>query len=246
VKRSKASRRGRRAGFTLIELLAALVIGAVVLVGIGALVRTVGLSFDRGTRAVGKAERVLLAVQRLGADFASVRYLLRQKEPGPALAALFTGRADGAVFVTAGHIAIGTRDDELVFLQVEETADGARLVRRRAAFLGVRVPLEHIVPGDPVVLLEGPLALSFAYSADTAPPLKWTDRWADEARPPRRVRLIARDRTTGADLLPPIVFAIRADAPPSCAAAEATATCIPAMAAASNPAPPPSAAEPVR
>jgi general secretion pathway protein J len=245
VRRRPSSRIGR-AGFTLVELLAALVIGAVVLVGIGALVRTVGLSFDRGTRAVANAERVLLAVQRLSADFASVRYLLRQKEPGPALAALFTGRADGAVFVTAGHAAVGTRDDELVVLQVEETAGGARLVRRRAAFPGVRAPLEGIVPGDPVVLLEGPLTLSFAYSADTALPLKWTDRWADEREPPRRARLIARDRTTGADLLPPIVFTIRADAPPSCAAAEATATCIPAIAALLKPAPAPSTAEPVR
>jgi general secretion pathway protein J len=245
VRRPQSSR-SRCAGFTLVELLAALVIGAVVLVGIGALVRTVGLSFDRGTRAVANAERVLLAVQRLAADFASVRYLLRQKEPGPALAALFTGRADGAVFVTAGHIAVGTRDDEIVFLQVEETADGARLVRRRAAFPGARVPLDGIVPGDPVVLLEGPLALSFAIAADTSLPPKWVDRWIDEAEPPRRVRLIARDRTTGADLLPPIVFTIRADAPPSCAAAEATATCIPAIAALLKPAPAPSTAEPVR
>lgn len=238
-------RRGRatRAGFTLVELLAALVIGAVVLVGIGALVRTVGLSFDRGTRAVASAERILLAVQRLSADFASVRYVVRQKEPGPGLAMLFSGRPDGAVFVTAGHAAIGRRDDEVVFLQVEAVGDTTRLVRRRAAFPGIRVPLDGIAPGDPVVLLEGRLALSFAYAADGPLPLKWVDRWIDQPEPPRRVRLIAQDRTTGADLLPAAVFPIRADAPASCAASEATATCIPAAAAAIKPAPPAGAAE---
>lgn len=234
-----------RAGFTLVELLAALAIGSVVLVGIAALVRTVGLSFDRGTRAVANAERVLLAVQRLSADFASVRYLLRQKEPGPALAALFSGRPDEVVLVTAGHVAIGRRDDELLFLQVEQAGETARLVRRRAPFPGPRAPLDGIVPGDPVVLLEGPLALSFAFSADTSLPLTWTDRWADRAEPPRRVRLIARDRASGADLLPPLIFTIRADAPPSCAGPDATATCVPAVAAL-KPAPAGSTGEPAR
>ena len=131
---------GKRAGFTLVELLAALAIGAVVLVGIAALVRTVGLSFDRGTRAVANAERVLLAVQRLSADFASVRYLLRQKEPGPALAAMFSGRPDEVVLVTAGHVAIGRRDDELLFLQVEQAGETARLVRRRRRSRGLVCP----------------------------------------------------------------------------------------------------------
>lgn len=236
---------GKRAGFTLVELLAALAIGAVVLVGIAALVRTVGLSFDRGTRGVANAERVLLAVQRLSADFASVRYLLRQKEPGTALAALFSGRPDEVVIVTAGHVAIGRRDDELLFLQVEQAGETARLVRRRTPFPGARVPLDGIVPGDPVVLLEGPLTLSFAFSADTSLPLTWTDRWADRAEPPRRVRLIARDRASGADLLPPLIFTIRADAPPSCAAPDATATCVPAVAAL-KPAPAGSTGEPTR
>lgn len=234
---------GPRAGFTLIELLAALVIGAVVLVGIAALVRTVGLSFDRGTHTVADAERVLLAVQRLSADFASARYVLRQKDSGPALTALFTGRPDRAAFVTAGHAAIGTREDEVVFLQVEEAGDTARLVRRRAAFPGVRASFPSMAPGDPVVLLEGRLVMAFAFSGDASFPPKWVDRWADESEPPRRVRLIVRDRTSGADLLPPTVFAIRADAPPSCSAPEATATCIPAIAAALKP-PASSTAEP--
>jgi general secretion pathway protein J len=225
---------GARAGFTLVELLAALVIGAVVLVGIAALVRTVGLSFDRGTHNVANAERVLLAVQRLSADFASARYVLRQKDSGPALTALFTGRADGVAFVTAGHAAIGTRDDEVVFLQVEEAGDTARLVRRRTTFPGVRASFASMAPRDPVVLLEGRLVMAFAFSGDASPP-KWVDRWADETEPPRRVRLMVRDRTSGADLLPPTVFAIRADAPPSCSAPEATATCIPAIAAALKP-----------
>jgi hypothetical protein len=109
----------------------------------------------------------------------------------------------------------------------------------------VRAPLEGIVPGDPVVLLEGPLALSFAFSADASLPLKWTDRWTDEAEPPRRVRLIARDRASGVDLLPPLIFTIRADAPPSCAAPDATATCIPAVAAL-KPAPAANTGEPAR
>lgn len=217
-----------QAGFTLVELLAALAIAIVVLVGIAGLIRNVGLSFERGTRGVADAERLLLAVGRLAADFGSARFILRRKEPG-AVAALFTGRPDAVVFVTAGHPAIGTRDEEMVFLKIEDLGDTARLVRRRAVFPGLRAPLDAVVPDDPVVLLEGPAELAFAFAADspTGPP-RWTDRWIDEALPPRRVRLIIRNRAGGADLLAPVVFSIRADAPPSCAASGATA-CLPAV-----------------
>ena len=238
---ARGSRTATEAGFTLIEMLAALAIGAVVIAAMAGLIRTVGLSFERGTRGVASAERVLLAVERLAADFGSARFILRLDAGSGTQAALFTGARDKAIFVTAGHAAIGERDDEMVFLTVEGDRDTTQLVRRRAAFPGAGAPLAKIVPGDPVVLLEGPIDVGFAF-ADAAPGQapRWSATWINQPQPPRQVRLIVRDRVSGADVLAPTVFAIRADAPGTCAVADATPACVApsAGAPAAAPAPP--------
>src|SRR5262245_48784758 len=57
-------------GFTLIETLAALAITAVILVALAGLVHDIVLGFDRGTRTITVADRLVLAVERLGGDFA--------------------------------------------------------------------------------------------------------------------------------------------------------------------------------
>ena len=215
----------RQAGFTLIELLAALAVGAVVLAGLAGLVRNVGLTFERGTRGVGNAERVLLAVERLAADFASARFIVHVDDAGrPAV--LFDGDPERVVFVTAGHAAIGPRRDEVVAFAIEREGGLTRLVRRRAPFSGPRAGLARVVPADPVVLLEGQLALRFAFAASASDgKTQWTDRWVERAALPRQVRLLARDPGSGADLLAPAVLSIRADAPASCAL-EASVACI--------------------
>ena len=60
-------------GFTLVEVLAAFAIGAVIIAACAALIHNVVLNFDRGTRTVDVAERFVLAIDRLSADFASAR-----------------------------------------------------------------------------------------------------------------------------------------------------------------------------
>lgn len=213
-------------GFTLVELLAALAVGAVVLAAIAALIRNVGLSFERGTRGVSDAERVLLAVDRLAADFASARFIARQDDPATAAATLFSGQPDSVAFVTAGHVAAGTREDEFVFLSVERSGATSRLVRRRAPFVGAGAPLAGVTPRDPVVMLEGQLELRFAYATGATPP-KWVDRWVNEAQLPRQVRLVAGERAGNAGVLSGAVFTIRADAPASCAQAAGVGACFP-------------------
>src|SRR5215813_13930487 len=69
--------RGRRGGFTLIEVLAALAIACVIIIATAALIRDVAFHFDRGARGVGEAERLMLAVERLSADFGSARVVPR-------------------------------------------------------------------------------------------------------------------------------------------------------------------------
>ena len=214
---------GAREGFTILELLASLAIGSVVLAATAGLIRNVGGSFDLGARGAANVERLLLAVERLSGDFAAARFVLRPMNKGGG--ALFVGEPARVLFVTAGRSASGA-DEEVVSLEVQEAGDVARLVRRRAPWAGPLVGFEDVQPADPVVLLEGPLVIRFAFTDEPAAAgLSWSQTWS-APRLPRYVRLLLRDRGTGADLLPTAPFALRADAPAACAFPGANGTCI--------------------
>jgi len=222
---------GARDGFTLIEVVAALAIASVIIMATAALIHDVALHFDRGTRGVGEAERLMLAVERLTADFGSARFVARRTDNGTAVA--FTGeQGDGdkpakVVFVGAAGVASAPPGDELVVLTVEQEDKVMRLVRRRAAWPGPRTRFEDIAPQDPVVLIEGKLDITFVFGRLTPDRgLAWYSSWVGEAALPRFVRLILRDRATGNDLLGEADFVVRANAPASCGRATAAVSCL--------------------
>jgi prepilin-type N-terminal cleavage/methylation domain-containing protein len=219
-------------GFTLVEVLAALAIASVIIMASTALIHNVALFFDRGTRGVTEAERLMLAVERLAGDFSSARFISRRTEEGAAAAA-FAGepasseRPASIIFVGAGRAASGSRDDDLISLMVEEDGEVRRLVRRRATWPGPRARFEDVTPQDPVVLIEGKLDISFVFGRVTPDGgLAWYASWAGEWVLPRYVRLILRDRATGADLLGEADFVIRANAPAACGRSDAAVACL--------------------
>jgi prepilin-type N-terminal cleavage/methylation domain-containing protein len=219
-------------GFTLIEVLAALAIASVIIVASAALIRNVALFFDRGTRGVTEAERLMLAVERLAGDFSSARFVSRKTDDG--VAAAFAAeqasseRPASIVFVGAGRSVSGARaDDDLISLTVEEDGEVRRLVRRRATWPGPRTRFEDETLQDPVVLIEGKLDISFGFGRVTPDgALTWYANWAGEWVLPRYVRLILRDRATGADLLGEADFVVRADAPATCGRTDAALSCL--------------------
>jgi prepilin-type N-terminal cleavage/methylation domain-containing protein len=223
--------RGGCDGFTLVEALAALAIASVIMIASAALIRNVALFFDRGTRGASETERLMLAVGRLAGDFASARFVPRRTEEGAAIA-FAAEPASGErpiriVFVSAGGIAPMSREDELVSLTVEQDGELRRLVRRRAVWPGPRAHFEDVTPQDPVVLIEGKLDMSFVFGRVTPDgALAWYASWAGEWVLPRYVRLILRDRATGADLLGEAAFVVRADAPAACGRSEADPACL--------------------
>jgi len=213
-------------GFTLIEVLAALAIASVIIMASAALVHNVALFFDRGTRQVTEAERLMLAVERLAGDFGSARFASRKAQVGGPAAA-FAGEAGNISFIGAGRAASGSLDDDLINLRVEQEGEISRLVRRRAPWPGPPAGFEDVAPKDPVVLLEGRLDISFVFGR-FAPngALAWQTNWAGEKVLPHYVRLNLRDRTTGVNLLGEADFVIRANAPAACGQADAVISCL--------------------
>jgi len=226
-------------GFTLIEVLAALAIASVIIMASTALIHNVALFFDRGTRGVSQAERLMLAVERLAGDFSSARFVSQRTEAGT-LRSAFAGESASVVFVGAGRAASGSLDDDLISLVVEHDGEVSRLVRRRTAWPGPRARFEDLTPKDPVVLIEGKFDISFMFgrfAPDGA--LAWNASWTDESLLPQYVRLNLRDHITGANPLGEADFVIRANAPAACAQADAAVACLSAATSAQRTAPVP-------
>lgn len=218
--------RGGCDGFTLIEVLAALAIASVIIMASAALIHNVALFFDRGTRSVTEAERLMLAVERLAGDFSSARFVTRRTERGTGAVA-FAGELARIIFVGAGRAASGSLDDDLLSLAVEQDGEVSRLVRRRVTWPGPRARFEDVTLKDPVVLIEGKLDISFIFGR-VAPDgaLAWSTSWAGEGALPQYVRLNLLDRATGANLVGEADFVIRANAPAACGKADAAVACL--------------------
>jgi general secretion pathway protein J len=220
-----------QSGFTLIETIAAFAIGSVVILASAAVLHNVVFSFDRGTSRVANGERLAVAAERLATDIGSAGFVL-QKTSANALAA-FTGTPTRIVFISLDGADAGLRRDdeqpgqEVVSLTAEAAGDTTQIVRRRAPWPGPRTPFDAVALKDDVILLQGTFDAAFSFArvgSDGA--LSWVDSWSSEPTLPRLVKLTLRDQATGGDLLGGAEFAIRADAPALCAAADAGLECL--------------------
>jgi prepilin-type N-terminal cleavage/methylation domain-containing protein len=224
----------RESGFTLIEVLAALAITSVIIMSTAALMWNVTLFFDHGARSVSEADRLVLAEDRLAADFSATRFAQRLTASGGATAA-FIGQPAKVLFVSGDVVSTSPQEEEVVALNVEHSEDITQLVRRRAAWLGPRTQLEGIVAKDPVVLIEGRIDVRFKFAKVALDgTLSWQDYWSDELTLPRFVQMIVRSRETGTDLLSGAEFVVRTNSPPSCVTEDASAACLVPAAAQSN------------
>lgn len=221
-----------QSGFTLIEMVAAFAIASVIIFAAAALLHNIALSFDRGTGRVAGGERLAVAAQRLAADVAAAGYVLQKARAG--IVPAFAGAPDRVVFIsfqgypaTAGWIAPHSVGRQVVSLTVEAAGDDSQIVRRRAAWPGPRAPFQDAALGDDVVLLKGAFDAAFKFArAMPDGTLSWVDSWTGEQTMPRLVKLAIRDRASGVDLLGGAEFALRADAPPACAIADANSDCL--------------------
>jgi general secretion pathway protein J len=206
------ARRARsEAGFTLIEALVALALTGLVLSVLATLTAQWFPNWNRGIDRIQHSELIGLAMQRIAADLAAAEYVPANRETKKPL---FEGSALSVTFVRTAlgpNAAIG-----LDMVRIGEATDRGHLVtlRSRASFVplppGATVS-EQVHLSAPVVLLQPPLRLSFAYAG---PDQVFRDSWLNADKLPSAIMLTVRD-SSGAVLSASTVTPVHIDAPAS-------------------------------
>lgn len=178
------------AGFTMFEALVAIALMGLVM---GMLASVTGAwlpSWNRGLLQTQRNEQVTVALDRLAADLSAAEFVMANRA---STAALFRGDESSVTFVRS---ALGPNNRSgLEIVRIAEVTDrnGRVLVRTRAPFalLPSGDPAIDPIPfADPVVLLRGPLRISFAYAG---PRGGWSGNWPTWAGLPAVVRFDLHD-----------------------------------------------------
>ena len=206
------ARRARsQAGFTLIEALVALALTGLVLSVLATLTAQWFPNWNRGIDRIQHSELIGIAMQRIAADLAAAEYVPANRETKKPL---FEGSALSVTFVRTAlgpNAGIG-----LDVVRIGEATDRSHLVtlRSRAPFAPLPPEVsvsEQVHLSAPVVLLQPPLRLSFAYAG---PDQVFRDSWLNADRLPSAIMLTVRD-SSGAVLSASTVTPVHIDAPAS-------------------------------
>ena len=166
-------------------------------------------NWNRGIDRIQRSELIGIAMQRIAADLAAAEYVPANRETKKPL---FEGSALSVTFVRTAlgpNAGIG-----LDVVRIGETTDQGHLVtlRSRAPFAplprGVSAS-EQVHLSSPVVLLQPPLRLSFAYAG---PDQAFRDSWLNADKLPAAIMLTVRD-SSGAVLSASTVTPVHIDAP---------------------------------
>jgi general secretion pathway protein J len=210
--------RSSEAGFTLIEALVALALTGLVLSALATLTAQFMPNWNRGIDRIQHSELVSISMQRIAADLAAAEFIPAggdddKKNNNNKKKPLFEGTPFSVTFV---RTAIGPNAGiGLDVVRIGETNDHGRLVtvRSRSGFTplpqGVS-PSEQLRFSDPVVLLQAPLRLSFAYAG---PDKVFRDSWHEQEKLPVAVQLTVRDTTSQHVLAVSTVTAVHVNEP---------------------------------
>jgi general secretion pathway protein J len=179
----------RAAGFTLLEVLAALVLLALLLVGVYSGIRTATHSVRSGTAAIERVDQLRSAQQFLRRELAqSVTEPIAHTDHGEPI--YFQGSAQEMRYVAPMPGYLGKLGPQLQQLQlVDDGTGGLRLELRLALLPPDGQPPQPL--GEPQVLFDHITQGSFSYrgvdSRGAAGP--WSPAWADGRIQPQLVRV---------------------------------------------------------
>lgn len=175
----------RQAGFTLIEALAAMALMGLLVSALAAIASHWLPNWNRGLNRIQRSESVSVALDRISADIAASEFIRPDVQTR---SVLFDGSETSVTFVRISLGPRGGRGLDLVRVAEAGEGDGAVVTRKRVAFAPGRSSDHAFV--DPVVLLQSPYRVSFAY---TGADRSWTSSWRNAETLPVAVRVTVRN-----------------------------------------------------
>ncbi|WP_421693552.1 PulJ/GspJ family protein [Aestuariivirga sp.] len=205
----------RQSGFTLLEVLAGLILASLILVSLNLAMTAVNKGVARTRTSLGQQAGIATAIDIFGRDVARIAKIRRGE--GEAFGGyLFDGRAGSVIYPLREDAGVTAPGLYLVRLSLREDKGLRQLIRERSplALAGkVGTPKWR----DPVVLLQGPYEISFAYRAPSSGSREWSDTWDASSIMPQQIRLTIGDVATGRLRVPGFVQSLAIDSEVECA-----------------------------
>jgi general secretion pathway protein J len=202
----QTSRRARAGGFTLVELLVVISLLSLVMLALGAAMRTMAQSELRIDQRLARADEMRVATGFLATAMGRISNR-KSLTPPPAGASpfLFSGAPEAATWVGVMPARYGAGGRYFFRLARETNGAEAALVIRFAPWAaGAGFPDWNTAESRVLVTQATRLALEYAEPEGGG---SWLPQWSNIERLPTRVRVSVR---TAAGDWPPLVFALRA------------------------------------
>jgi len=197
-------RRSRRvAGFTLVEILVVMTLMSVVMLALGAAMRTIAQTEERVDQRLQRADEMRVATSFLSSTLGRIspRRSLAPTAVGGSLV-LFSAAPAEVMWVGVMPARYGAGGRYFFRLALERQADGVNLVIRFAPWTAAGV-FPAWAGTDSRVLVRGATGLTLEYAQQDG---SWRSDWADPLLLPARVRISLR--TTVLEW-PPVIVALR-------------------------------------
>lgn len=188
-------RRSRVDGFTLLELLVVMALLSVVMLAMGAALRTIAQSEDRIDRRLTRTDefRVASAFIRTTLERISARKVVVSPEPG-ASPLLFAAGPSVVAWVGVMPARYGAGGRHFFRLGIEPVDGEAALVLRFLPWTGVSA-FPDWSTAEARVLVASATSLSIRYEDTREVPSVWASEWAEKDRLPQRLELTLQTPT---------------------------------------------------
>jgi general secretion pathway protein J len=194
-------------GFTLVEILVVITLLSVIMLALGAAMRTIAQTEERVDDRLQRSDQMRVATGFL--ESALGRVSARRSAPampGAASAPLFSGAPDAVAWVGVMPARYGAGGRNYFRLMLERQGAKTNLVLRFAPWNGAGA-FPDWQGADSRALVKEVTSLGIEYAQEDGPAQLWRTEWPFSDRLPSRIRLSVR---TGATAWPPIVIEMRA------------------------------------
>ena len=206
-------------GFTLLEILVGLTISSLIMVSLSLALTGINKGYDTTTAVIERQSTIATGLHVAAGDIARIERAVDKIE-APARF-LFSGRPGDMIFVLAERP--GNNQDGLYWVryQVRDAERGQELIRMRAPFNQAETDMTAIAWSDEVALVQGNLAIGFAYRAPQSGIRAWGGTWAAPNMLPEQIKIELTDIATGRLRVPVLVVPLKVAAEAACAAPDA-------------------------